>query len=76
MQRFGGAYRFNPAGGEKKFTWEAKEPTGNFQAFIRNERRYSSLLKTAPTEAEELFALAEADAKKRWNFMQKLGELM
>ena len=70
-------YRFNPAGEEgKKFTWDAKVPTGDFQAFIRNERRYSSLLKTAPTEAEGLFALAEADAKKRWNFMQKLGELM
>ncbi|HSR88568.1 MAG TPA: hypothetical protein VLL07_06400, partial [Pontiella sp.] len=70
-------YRYNPAGEEgQKFTWDAREPKGDFQAFIRNERRYSSLMKTAPDEAEELFALAEADAKKRWNFMQKLGELM
>jgi pyruvate-ferredoxin/flavodoxin oxidoreductase len=70
-------YRYNPAGEEgKKFSWDARDPKGDFQAFIRNERRYSSLLKTAPNEAEELFALAEADAKKRWNFMQKLGELM
>jgi pyruvate-ferredoxin/flavodoxin oxidoreductase len=70
-------YRYNPALEEgKKFTWDAREPKGDFQAFIRNERRYSSLLKTAPNEAEGLFALAEADAKKRWNFMQKLGEIM
>jgi pyruvate-ferredoxin/flavodoxin oxidoreductase len=70
-------YRYNPEGEEgKKFTWDAREPKGDFQAFIRNERRYTSLLKTAPTEAEGLFQLAEEDAKKRWNFMQKMGELM
>ena len=69
-------YRFNPEGGEKKFTWEAKEPTGNFQEFIRAERRYSTLLKTAPNEAEELFRLCEEDSKKRWAFMQAVGPLM
>jgi pyruvate-ferredoxin/flavodoxin oxidoreductase len=70
-------YRFNPEAEEgKQFTWEAREPKGDFQAFIRNERRYTTLLKTAPDEAEELFKLAEADAKKRWNFMQKIGEIM
>jgi pyruvate-ferredoxin/flavodoxin oxidoreductase len=70
-------YRFNPAAEEgSRFSWDAKVPTGDFQAFIRNERRYTSLLKTAPKEAERLFAEAEKDAAKRWNFMQKLGEIM
>jgi pyruvate-ferredoxin/flavodoxin oxidoreductase len=70
-------YRFNPEAEDgKRFTWEAKEPTGDFQAFIRNERRYTTLMKTAPGEAEELFKLAEEDAKKRWNFMKKLGDIM
>jgi len=70
-------YRFNPEAEEgNQFTWDAKEPKGDFQAFIRNERRYSMLLKTAPGEADELFKLAEEDAKKRWNFMQKIGEIM
>ena len=70
-------YRFNPMLEEgSQFSWDAREPKGDFQAFIRNERRYTTLLKTAPNEAEGLFALAEADAKKRWNFMQKLGEIM
>ncbi len=70
-------YRYHPEGEEgKKFTWDAREPKGDFQAFIRNERRYTALLKTAPDEAEGLFQLAEEDAKKRWNFMQKVGELM
>ena len=68
-------YRYNPEA-EKRFTWEAKDPTGDFQAFIRNERRYTTLLKTAPDHAEELFKLAEEDAGKRWEFMKKLGEIM
>jgi pyruvate-ferredoxin/flavodoxin oxidoreductase len=70
-------YRYNPALEEgKKFTWDCKEPTGDFQEFIRGERRYSALLKTAPTEAEGLYAEAEADAKNRWNFFKKMGEIM
>ena len=70
-------YRFNPSAAEgSRFSWDAKVPTGDFQAFIRNERRYTSLFKTAPNEAEGLFAAAEKDAAKRWNFMQKLGEIM
>ncbi len=70
-------YRFNPEGEEgKRFSWDAKDPTGDFQAFIRNERRYMSLMKTAPTEAEGLFAAAEKDAAKRWNFMKNLGGIM
>jgi pyruvate-ferredoxin/flavodoxin oxidoreductase len=70
-------YRYNPAAEEgQKFTWDAREPKGDFQAFIRNERRYSSLLKTAPKDAEKLFELAQQDAKKRWDFMQAVGPLM
>ncbi len=69
-------YRYNPNGGENKFTWDAKEPKGDFQAFIKNERRYTTLLKTAPAEAESLFQQAEESAKKRWAFMQAAGPLM
>ncbi|MDZ8117222.1 pyruvate:ferredoxin (flavodoxin) oxidoreductase [Pontiella agarivorans] len=70
-------YRYNPAAEEgSKFTWDARPPKGDFQTFIRNERRYSTLLKTAPNEAEDLFALAEKDAKRRWDFMQAVGPLM
>ncbi len=70
-------YRFNPEGEEgKRFTWETKPPKGDFQEFIRSERRYTTLLKTAPDEAEELFKQAEEDAKRRMAFMEKLGEIM
>ncbi|QSH42198.1 pyruvate:ferredoxin (flavodoxin) oxidoreductase [Lentisphaerota bacterium ZTH] len=68
-------YRFNPQN-EKPFKWETKEPTGDFQEFIRSERRYTALLKTAPQEAEAVFAAAEEDAKRRMAFFKSLGELM
>jgi pyruvate-ferredoxin/flavodoxin oxidoreductase len=70
-------YRYHPEGEEgQRFTWDAREPKGDFQAFIRNERRYTSLLKTAPDQAETLFQLAEEDAKKRWEFMKNVGPFM
>jgi pyruvate-ferredoxin/flavodoxin oxidoreductase len=70
-------YRYNPAAEEgKRFIWETKPPTGNFQEFIRSERRYATLLKTAPNEAEELFKQAEEDAKHRMTFMENLGKIM
>jgi pyruvate-ferredoxin/flavodoxin oxidoreductase len=68
-------YRYNPAN-EKPFKWECKEPTGDFQEFIRSERRYTALFKTAPQEAEAVFAEAEADAKKRMAFLKSLGDVM
>ena len=68
-------YRYNPAN-EKPFKWECKEPTGDFQEFIRSERRYTALFKTAPQDAEAVFAEAEADAKKRMAFLKSLGDVM
>ncbi len=70
-------YRFNPSLEEgKKFSWDAKPISGSFQDFIKGEVRYTSLYKTNPENAEDLFAKAEADAHKRWSFFEKLGPLM
>jgi pyruvate-ferredoxin/flavodoxin oxidoreductase len=70
-------YRYNPAAeAGKRFVWETKPPTGNFQEFIRSERRYTQLLKAAPKEAETLFQQAEDDAKRRMSFMESLGSIM
>ncbi|MFA5687758.1 MAG: pyruvate:ferredoxin (flavodoxin) oxidoreductase [Kiritimatiellales bacterium] len=70
-------YRYNPAGEEgKRFIWESKPPTDSFQDFIRSERRYATLLKSAPQEAEKLFAAAEEDAQRRMIFMENLGKIM
>ena len=61
-------YRYNPAlldEGKNPFTLDSKEPTGDYQEFIKGETRYSALAKTRPEVAEQLFAKNEADAKAR-----------
>ena len=68
-------YRYNP-NLEKPFIWETKEPKGDFQAFIKGERRYTSLKKTAPKMAEQLYEDAEKDAMKRFEFFKKMGAIM
>ena len=42
-----------------------KEPTGSFRDFIMSEVRYSSLQRTFPEIAEEMFVKNEEDAKER-----------
>jgi len=69
-------YRYNPANPDAPFTWDAKEPKGSYQDFIRSEGRYKSLMKTNPEHAEALYEQAEADAAKRMNVYKAVGELM
>ena len=69
-------YRYNPANPEAPFTWDAKEPKGSYQDFIRSEGRYKSLLKTNPAAAEELYTQAEKDAAQRMAVYKAVGELM
>ena len=68
-------YRYNPSL-EKPFTWDAKDPKGSYQDFIRSEGRYKSLMKTNPEAAEGLYAKAEQDAAKRMEVYKAVGELM
>ena len=42
--------------------------------FINSEVRYTSLRRTFPETAEELFKAAEADAKARYEQYKKLAE--
>ena len=61
-------YRYNPQlkeEGKNPFSLDSKEPTENFQDFLKGEVRYASLAKAAPDVAEELFAKTEQDAKDR-----------
>lgn len=70
-------YRFNPAletEGKNPFTLDSKEPDWTkFQEFIKGEIRYSSLLKTFPGEASELFGLTEEFAKLRLASYKRLA---
>ncbi len=68
-------YRYNPAN-EQPFTWDAKDPKGSYQDFIRSEGRYKSLLKTNPEAAEELYSQAEKDAQARMGVFKAVGELI
>ncbi len=68
-------YRYNPQN-EQPFTWDAKDPKGSYQDFIRSEGRYKSLLKTNPEAAEELYAKAEKDANQRMAVFKAIGELV
>lgn len=68
-------YRYNPDS-ETPFTWDAKEPKGSYQEFIRSEGRYKTLQKTNPEAAEALYKQAEEDAAKRMSVYKAVGELM
>jgi len=71
-------WRYNPAlkaEGKNPFILDSKEPTRSFREFIMDEVRYSSLMKTFPDVAEELFQAAERDAKERYETYRKMAEM-
>jgi len=54
--------------GKNPFVLDSKEPDWTkFREFLMKEVRYTSLQKAFPTEADELFAAAEENAKWRYN---------
>ncbi len=62
-------YRYDPRlkeEGKNPFQLDSKEPTESFMDFINSEIRYTSLRKTFPEIANELFAKAEQDAKEKY----------
>jgi len=70
-------YRFNPdlaEQGKNPFTLDSKEPSGDYQAFIKSENRYASLAKMFPTVADGLFAQNEVDAKNRYLKYKSLAD--
>jgi pyruvate-ferredoxin/flavodoxin oxidoreductase len=71
-------YRFNPElkdQGKNPFSLDSKEPKADFKEFLMSEVRYSSLTKTFPEIAEELFQKAEQDAKERYESYKQLAEM-
>ena len=70
-------YRYNPEladEGKNPFILDSKEPTASFRDFLMGETRYAALTRTFPDVAEELFAKAEAAAKKKYEIYKKLAE--
>ena len=71
-------FRYNPAlkaEGKNPFTIDSKEGTQSYRDFIMNEARYSSLTRSFPERAEELFTQAEATAKARYDHLLRLKDL-
>ena len=69
-------YRHNPmlkCKGENPFVLDSKEPKGNFKEFLLGEARYSSLQRTFPEAAEELFETAEKYAREKYEKYKKLA---
>ena len=52
---------------------KSKDPTENYQDFIRGEVRYASLAKLFPAKAEEAYKINEEDAKRRLETYKKLA---
>ena len=70
-------YRYNPqlkAEGKNPFTLDSKEPTESFRDFLMGQVRYAAIAKQYPDVAEELFNMAEENAKERYNNYKRLAE--
>ena len=70
-------YRYNPllkAEGKNPFTLDSKEPAAPYRDFIMGEVRYSSLTRSFPERAKELFANAEDAAKERYDGYKRLAD--
>ncbi|MDO4336675.1 MAG: pyruvate:ferredoxin (flavodoxin) oxidoreductase [Eubacteriales bacterium] len=66
-------FRFNPAAEGSKFTLDSKAPNmEDYQAFLDGEVRYNSLKRQNPEKAARLFAKNEAEAKARYEYLNKL----
>ena len=71
-------FRFNPAlkaEGKNPFILDSKAPSADYREFILGEARYSSLTRSFPERAEELFSQAEKGALDRYAHLLKLSKL-
>lgn len=72
-------YRYNPAlelEGKNPFQLDSKEPDYSlFQDFLKSEVRYTSLIKSFPAEAAQLFSAAENNAKWRYESYKRRAEM-
>ncbi|MDF2803741.1 MAG: pyruvate flavodoxin/ferredoxin oxidoreductase domain protein [Anaerocolumna sp.] len=69
-------FRFDPRleeQGKNPFQLDSKEPTADYQEFLHSEVRYSSLVRSNPERAAELFAKAEKHAKAKYARLVRLA---
>jgi pyruvate-ferredoxin/flavodoxin oxidoreductase len=72
-------FRYNPLleeEGKNPFQLDSKEPDwSKFQEFLNGEVRFTSLKKTFPAAADELFAASEENAKWRHNSYKRMSSM-
>ena len=71
-------FRFNPtlkAEGKNPFTIDSKQGTASYKDFIMGEARYSSLTRSFPERAAQLFDTAEKNAVARYDHLVRLQAL-
>jgi len=71
-------YRYNPMlaeQGKNPFVLDSKPPKAAYKDFIMGEVRYASLAALFPDVAADLFERAEAEAKEKYDYYQKLQNL-
>ncbi|MDR1116916.1 MAG: pyruvate:ferredoxin (flavodoxin) oxidoreductase [Oscillospiraceae bacterium] len=72
-------FRYDPrlrgVEGKDAFQLDSKEPTASYKDFIRGEVRYSSLERSFPEKAAELFELAEQTAAEQYKKLERMKEL-
>ena len=65
-------YRYNPEL-ENPMTVDSKDPTGDYQEFLKGEVRYTSLAQQFPDAAAKLFVQQEEDARVRRESYKKMA---
>ncbi len=69
-------FRFDPRlaeKGENPFQLDSSAPSADYKDFIKSEVRYSSLMRTFPERAEELFDKAERNAAEKYEHLEQLA---
>ena len=71
-------YRYNPeklSNNENPLKLDCKVPSIPIKDYMYNETRFKMLTKSKPDMAEELLALAQEDADKRWAKFKHLADM-
>ena len=68
-------FRYNPAAvveGKNPLSLDSKAPSIPFEEFAYNQNRFKMLTKSRPEAAKELIKAAQADAKARYQFFERM----
>ena len=70
-------FRYDPRRADEglnPFQLDSKEPSQSYEDFIKNEVRYTSLVRKFPEKAKELFEIASKNAKEKYAELAKKAE--